>query len=221
MFKGAIFDLDGVIVNTVPVHFNAWKKMFEEYGHSFTFADYLAKVDGIPRIAGAKAILTDLNEDEIVEAAAKKQKYFREFLALEPIEIFESSVKLIKEMKQKGIKLAAASSSKNATFILEKINLLSYFDANISGGDLKKGKPDPEIFLSAAEKMNCSPSECIVFEDAKLGIEAAVRGKFASIGINRHNNAEALDRADKIVDDLSEISLDEIIEIVERKQKNG
>ncbi|NQU17594.1 MAG: beta-phosphoglucomutase family hydrolase [Candidatus Saganbacteria bacterium] len=221
MFKGAIFDLDGVIVNTVPVHFKAWKKMFEEYGHPFNFDDYLAKVDGIPRIPGAKAILTELSEEKIIEASNKKQTYFREFLDSEPIEIFESSVKLIKEMKQKGVKLAAASSSKNATFILEKIELMSYFDANVSGGDLKKGKPDPEIFLSAAQKMGCDPSECIVFEDAKLGVEAAVRGSFACIGINRHDNAEALKKADIVLNDLSETSLDEIIKIVERKQKNG
>ena len=215
MFKGAIFDLDGVIVNTVPVHFNAWKKMFEEYGHQFTFTDYLAKVDGIPRIAGAKAILTELNDDEVDVAAAKKQEYFRQFLDSQPIEIFESSVKLIKEMKQKGVKLAAASSSKNATFILEKINLLSFFDANVSGGDLKKGKPDPEIFLSAAEKMNCEPSECIVFEDAKLGVLAAVRGGFTCVGINRHDNADSLSKADIIVNDLVEISFEEIKNLVE------
>lgn len=219
MLKGAIFDLDGVIVNTVPLHFKAWQKMFEEYGHPFTFADYLAKVDGIPRVAGAKAILTELNDREIEEAAGKKQDYFRELLNSEPILIFESSVALIKEMRQRAIKLAVASSSKNAAFILEKINLLHYFDANVSGGDLKKGKPDPEIFLTAARKIGLSPSECIVFEDAKLGIEAAVRGEFACIGINRHNNEEALCGADKIVKDLSEISLDDIIAVAERKDK--
>lgn len=220
MLKGAIFDLDGVIVDTVPIHFKAWKKMFEEYGRPFTFTDYLAKVDGIPRIAGAAAILSDLNPIDLAVAADKKQDYFKRFLDSEPIRVFPSSVALIKEMKQKRIKLAAASSSKNAEFILKKVDLLDCFDANVSGGELKRGKPDPEIFLSAAKKINCDPGECVVFEDAKLGVRAAVAGGFACVGIDRHNNASALLGADVIVDDLEKISLEEITALVERKKSD-
>ena len=118
MFKGAIFDLDGVIVNSVPFHFRAWKRMFEEYGHKFSMHDYLAKVDGRPRLEGAAAILSELGPEEIEKAGAKKQGYYLELLEKEPMEIFESSVKLIKEMKARKVKLAAASSSKNAVRIL-------------------------------------------------------------------------------------------------------
>jgi len=80
-FKGAIFDLDGVIVNTVPLHFKAWKKMFGEYGKELTFEDYKKKVDGILRISGARAILTELSDEELEQAGAKKQGYFLELLA--------------------------------------------------------------------------------------------------------------------------------------------
>lgn len=211
--RGAIFDIDGVIVDTVPLHFRAWKRMFEEYGHSFTMADYLAKVDGRPRLEGAAAILTELDAKEIKEAGDKKQSYYLEFLDKEPLAEFESTIKLIKEMKERGIKLAAASSSKNARRILQKIGLLDVFEVNVSGADFKKGKPDPEIFLTASSRLGLKPEECVVFEDAKSGVEAAKNGGFPCIGIDRHGNREALKVADRVVDDLEEISLKEILEL--------
>ena len=104
MLKAGVFDLDGVIVNTVPIHFKAWKRMFEEYGHSFTFQDYKLKVDGIPRIDGARAILTDLTDAELEEAANQKQNYFLDLLKQEEIPVFPSTIALIDEMREKGIK---------------------------------------------------------------------------------------------------------------------
>jgi len=211
--KGAIFDLDGVIVNTVPLHFKAWQKMFEGYGHKFTMADYLAKVDGRPRLEGAAAILTELDQEEIKKAGDIKQNYYLELLDGDPIEIFDSSVKIVKELKARGVKLAAASSSKNAVRILKKINLYDIFDANVSGADFEKGKPDPEIFLTAASRLKVSPKESVVFEDAKSGVEAALRGGFYCVGIDRHNNPEALKGATILVNDLSELGLENIINI--------
>jgi beta-phosphoglucomutase len=215
--KGAIFDLDGVIVNTVPLHFGAWKRMFEEYGHTFSMNDYLQKVDGRPRLEGAAAILTELGPKEIEEAGNKKQGYYLEFLEKDPIEIFESSVEIVKGLKGKGVKLAAASSSKNAVHILKKINLYDFFDANVSGADFEKGKPDPEIFLTAASRIGLKPEECIVFEDAKAGVEAARRGNFRCIGIDRHGDPDSLSAAGRIVGDLSEIALDDILNFGEKR----
>jgi beta-phosphoglucomutase len=211
--KAAIFDLDGVIVNTVPFHFRAWKKMFQEYGHKFSMEDYLAKVDGRPRLEGAAAILTELSPEEIEKAGAKKQEYYLELLDKEPMEIFESSVKLIQELKKRGIKLAAASSSKNAVRILKKIKLLKVFDANVSGADFEKGKPDPEIFLNAAARLKVRVEESVVFEDAKSGVQAALRGGFICVAIDRHNNPEALKGSHRLVKDLGEMGVDEIINL--------
>ena len=118
-------------------------------------------------------------------------------------------------MKKKGIKLAAASSSKNAVLILKKIGLYDMFNVNVSGADFKKGKPDPEIFLTAAARLKVEPAESIVFEDAQSGVEAAAAGGFKCVGINRHDNAAALAKADRIVNDLSEISLAEILKMGE------
>jgi len=211
--RAAIFDLDGVIVNTVPLHFKAWKKMFEGYGHKFTMKDYLGKVDGRPRLEGAAAILTELGPEEIKKAGDIKQGYYLELLDSEPIEIFKSSVRVIEELRQRGIRLAAASSSKNAVRILKKIKLYAIFEVNVSGADFEKGKPDPEIFFTAAKKLGVQPAETVVFEDAKSGVGAARNGGFPCIGINRHDNADALAGANRIVNDLGEISVDEILKI--------
>lgn len=211
--KAAIFDLDGVIVNTVPLHFKAWQKMFKQYGHDFTMTDYLAKVDGRPRLEGAAAILTELSPEEIKKSGDIKQGYYLELLDSEEIEIFESSVEVIQQLKERGIKLAAASSSKNAVRILKKIKLYDMFEVNVSGADFEKGKPDPEIFLTAAARLGAEPKESVVFEDAKSGVDAAANGGFYCIGINRHDNAAALSRANRIINDLSEITLEEILNI--------
>lgn len=215
--RAAIFDLDGVIVNTVPFHFRAWKRMFEGYGHKFSMEDYLARVDGRPRLEGAAAILTELSPEEIEKAGQKKQEYYLELLDSEPMEIFESSVKMIKELKQRGIKLAAASSSKNAVRILKKIKLLRVFEANVSGADFEKGKPDPEIFLTAAARLKVKPEESVVFEDAKSGVEAALNGGFICVAIDRHHNPEALKEAEVMVNDLSEMTVDQILDLKKGK----
>ena len=205
-FQGAVFDVDGVIVNTVPLHFKAWKRMFSEYGKNFTFEDYKQKVDGIPRADGARAILTDLSPEELKKAASKKQKYYLELVEKDEVEVYSSTVDLINELKKNKIKIAAASSSRNCKYILEKAKLIHLFDAIVKGGDFKRGKPDPEIFLLAASKIGCSESEAVVFEDAKLGVEAAKNGNMLCVGIAREGDRDILKKADIIVSDLKEIN---------------
>ena len=114
-WSAAIFDMDGVIVDTVPIHFQAWKRMAEEYGRPFTFEDYQAKVDGIPRIDGARAILEGMDEDTVRAAGEKKQQYFLEFLGKEKIPIYESTIDLIAELRRERISVTIIPSSKNPT----------------------------------------------------------------------------------------------------------
>ena len=146
-FKGAIFDVDGVIVNTVPLHFKAWKQMFSEYGRDFTHEDYRQKVDGIPRLDGARAILTHLSAGELEKAAAKKQRHYLELVDAGEIETYPHTVELINELKKNGIKIAAASSSKNCRYVLEKAKLVTLFDTIVGGGDFKKGLSATKSFL--------------------------------------------------------------------------
>ena len=209
-FKGAIFDLDGVIVNTVPLHFKAWKKMFEEYGREFTFQDYKSKVDGISGIDGARAILTDLNEQEIINAYDRKQAYFLEYLKEEGINVYQTSVDLIKQLKNNSIKIAIISSSKNCSYILKRIAIYKFIDAEVNGNDITQGKPDPQIFLIARDKLGLQNKECIIFEDASLGVEAAKRANIFTVGIDRYNDAGRLEKADLIVKDLEELNFNKL-----------
>lgn len=218
IFKAAIFDLDGVIVDTVPLHFKAWQRMFGEYGKEFTFEDYKEKVDGIPRVDGARAILTDMPADELKKACDKKQRYFLEYLKSGEIPVYHSTIDLFKELKSQGIKIAVISSSKNCPYILSKINAYPLIDVEVNGNDITKGKPDPQIFLMAAERLGVEPSESVVFEDAILGVEAAKRGGMKCVGIDRHNDPDALKMADIIVKDLSEVNYERLLQELFKSQ---
>lgn len=213
--EAAIFDLDGVVVNTVPLHFEAWKRMFNEYGHDFTFDDYKQKVDGIPRYDGARAILTELSDEEIKAAGEKKQEYFRELLDAADIPRYDTTIELIDNLLTAGIKVAVISSSKNCPHILKKIGIYDRLNAVISGKDITKGKPDPQIFLMAAEKLGATPENCVVFEDAVLGVEAAKNGNMKCIGIDRYESPERLSKADVVVRDAGEVSVDKLKGLVD------
>jgi len=210
MFKGAIFDLDGVVVNTVPIHFKAWKKMFSEYGIDFTFDDYKSKVDGIPRYDGARAILKEISDAELKEAADRKQKYFLEFIEKEDIPVYTSCIDLIKELKNHNKKIAIASSSRNCKRILQRAGIIHLADAIVDGNDITRAKPDPQIFQLAADRLGCAYAECVVFEDAVLGVEAAINGKMLCIGIDRYGNPKRLAKANLVVEDLSKVDYETI-----------
>jgi len=211
--KAAIFDLDGVIVNTVPLHFKAWQNMFNEYGKEFTFEDYKQKVDGIPRTDGARAILTDLSDDELKKAADKKQGYFLEYLNKEEIPVYNTTTDLVKALKREDLKRGVISSSKNCLSILKKVKLDDLFDVIITGNDITKGKPDPQVFFMAAEKMSVEPKDCVVFEDAVLGVEAAKRAGMKCVGIDRYGKPERLKKSDLVVSDLGEVNIEKIKEL--------
>lgn len=209
-FKGAIFDMDGVLVDTVPLHFKAWKKMFNGYGKEFNLEDYNSKVDGIPRLDGARAILTDLSTDEIEKACDKKQEYFMGYLQTEGIDVYPTSVILMEELRDNRVKIAVISSSRNCPYILKKTAIDKLIDVQVSGSDITKGKPDPAIFLMARDKLSLRGEECIVFEDAHLGVEAARRADIFTVGVDRHNDPERLKRADLIIKDLGEVDYNKL-----------
>jgi len=209
-FKAAIFDLDGVIVNTVPIHFRAWQRMFSEYGKEFDFNDYKEKVDGIPRLDGCRAILTDASDDIIKEASDKKQIYYLEYLNKEGVEVYQTTISLLKDLISRKIETAVVSSSKNCLLILERVGITDLFKVKLSGNDITKGKPDPQIFLMAAEQLGVDPKESIVFEDATLGIDAGKSAGMVCVGIDRDNNPHLFKKADIVVSDLGEVDFQKL-----------
>lgn len=236
-FKAVIFDLDGVITNTAKVHAIAWKSMFDEFlleygkdkGRGFREfdleSDYLLYVDGKPRYKGVESFLLSRNihipfglpvdsgdELTICGLGNRKNLKFNEILAADGVEVFPSTVQLIKELKTAEFKIAVASSSKNCRQVLERANLLHFFDVRVDGeisvDHGLKGKPEPDIFLESSRYLGVSPGESIVVEDAVSGVQAGVNGKFGLvIGIARENNQDDLKKAGAqyIVTDLSEI----------------
>ena len=217
--KAAVFDLDGVVVDTVPIHFKAWKQMFGEYGIEFTFDDYKRKVDGIPRMDGARAILTDIPQDELERAAELKQVYFLEHLGTDEIPTYHTTIRLIEDLQKAGIKVAIISSSRNCPRILRRIGLYEKVDTVICGLDITKGKPDPQIFLTAADHLGVGYDECVVFEDAELGVEAAKKGGMRCVGVERYGNPKRLALADLVVGDVGELDLAQLRSLFEKPQQ--
>ncbi|MCE5301335.1 MAG: beta-phosphoglucomutase family hydrolase [Spirochaetia bacterium] len=204
-FKGAIFDVDGVIVDTAHIHHKSWEAALEKYGIKLTFEDFKSRVDGKPRAKGAKTIMPGLNDAGIEELCAEKQRNFERILKTGNIKVFGSTLKLIKELKKRGIKIAMASSSRNAGTILKKVGVYTLFDAEIEGGLLPRGKPYPDIFLLAAAGLKLKPSECVVFEDAQIGINAAINGNIRCVAVNR-DTTHMIKGANLRVRDLREVS---------------
>ncbi|MFW6224369.1 MAG: beta-phosphoglucomutase family hydrolase, partial [Bacteroidota bacterium] len=247
-FKGAIFDLDGVITQTAATHFKAWKTTFDEYlkerekvnpehrFEEFTKNDYLVYVDGKPRYKGVMAFLdsrgielpygdeTDKpDKNTITGIGNRKNQEFRKLVDEEGVKIYDSSVDFVNQLIEKGIRVSVASSSINCRFILEKTGLLEKFETVVGGIKAKekqlKGKPEPDIFITAAEEMGLNPNECIMVEDAISGVKAGEKGNFSCIiAVSREDNRFDLRRygGDFIVNDLSELSWNDLKEWYEK-----
>ena len=209
MKKGIIFDLDGVIVDTAKYHYLAWKKLANQLGFEFT-EEQNELFKGVSRkrcldILLEMGNLSATQEQKDVWMIEKNNDYLAYIEKMDDSEILPDVPKILTLLKENAIPIALGSASKNALPILEKVGLAHFFDVIVDGNSVTKAKPDPEVFLMAAKKMNLSPSNCIVFEDAVAGIEAANAANMISIGIG---DKEVLSQATFIFKDFTEISTD-------------
>lgn len=186
-YKGVIFDLDGVICFTDKFHYKAWKAIADEEGIPFD-EKINERLRGVSRMASLDIILEKANrkysQEEKETLAEKKNKIYRESLAqMSPADLSEDVKQALKRLRAGGVKLAIGSSSKNTKFILERIGLGDFFDAVSDGTNITHSKPDPEVFLKAAEFIHEKPADCLVVEDAEAGIDAGCAGGFDTAGI--------------------------------------
>ena len=207
MIKAVIFDIDGVLVTTDELHFEAWKALADKLGiNDFTKADNVRQ-RGVSRMASLEVVLekTDRAFSEEVKLALAEEKneiYVRSLSALSEADVLSGANEFIDYLKSKGIKTAVGSASKNTPLILEKTKLAGKFDAVSCGLDTTKSKPDPEVFLIAAKKLGVAPCDCVVVEDSDAGIEAAKTGGMYAIAVGA---AEYNPKADVAIKDLESL----------------
>lgn len=217
MKKGFIFDLDGVIVDTAKYHYLAWKKLANELGFEFT-KEQNELFKGVSRKRCLEILLeignrTATQQEFDTWMVEKNVDYLKYIENMDASEILPDVPKILAYLKENNIPIALGSASKNAQPILEKVGLLHYFDAIVDGNNVTKAKPDPEVFLLAAKHLGVNADDCIVFEDAVAGVEAANAAKMISIGIGKKN---ILNEADYIFNDFTEISISFIQELIEK-----
>ena len=198
--KACIFDLDGVIVDTAKYHFIAWREIARDLGFEFTEKDN-ERLKGVSRMRSLEILLeiggVILDESTKKLLADRKNKdYLTSVLQMTPDEILPGSREFLLELKRAGIKTALGSASKNAMTILNRLEITHLFDAIVDGTKVSKAKPDPEIFLKGAEEVNILPANCVVFEDAEAGIDAAIAAQMKCIGIG---NPEILYKANHVI----------------------
>ena len=179
--------MDGVIVDSARYHFLAWKRLADELGVKFTLEDN-ERLKGVSRVRSLEIILElgnlSFDESSKEKLAEKKNKWFVEYVnAMRPDEVFPGVKDLIQKMRTSGFKVALASSSKNARTVIRLIEIEGDFDTVVDGTMITHTKPDPEIFLMAASMLHLSPSDCVVFEDAEAGVEAALNAKMKCVGV--------------------------------------
>jgi beta-phosphoglucomutase len=185
--KACIFDLDGVIVDTAKYHFLAWKRLAEELGFEFKL-EHNERLKGVSRVRSLEILLEvgglSFSEKGKERMATLKNEWYLEYiLRMKPDEILPGVLPFLSELRRAGVKIALGSASKNAPLILQQVEITNYFDVIIDGNKVSKAKPDPEVFLKAAEELGFNPGDCVVFEDAEAGVEAALRGNMRCVGV--------------------------------------
>ncbi len=209
--KACIFDLDGVIVDTAVYHYKAWKRLANELGFDFTEEDN-EKLKGVSRVRSLEIILelggVQKTEAEKEELATRKNTWYVDMInKMTPDEVLPGAKEFLQTCIDAGIKTALGSASKNSMTILEKTGITHFFNAVIDGNKVSKPKPDPEVFLKGAEELGVQPADCVVFEDAIAGVEAAIAGGMKVVGIG---SPQVLNQANLVVSGLDKMSLEKL-----------
>jgi len=205
MIKAAIFDMDGVLIDNYEYHCIAWKEFAKRYDVEFKNEDIIKNFGRTNKEIFAEIFKRELKDDEVLTLGEEKERVYREVYK-DYIKEVDGLTEYLKFLKNKGIKVAVASSApiQNIDFILDGLDIRKYIDAIAHAGMIKRGKPDPEIFLKAAELLRVEPKDCIVFEDSLAGIEAGVRAGMKVFGVATTYPKEKLTMAHDVIENFKE-----------------
>lgn len=216
MKKGLVFDLDGVITDTAKFHYQAWKALADSIGIAIDL-QFNEQLKGISRMDSLDRILVHGGKENDYSAAEKEAmaadknaNYVKLLDALTPDDLLPGVKNFLDQAKELNIPCSLASASKNAPFILKKLGVYDYFDAIVDPASLKKGKPDPEIFIKAAQLINLEPSEAIGFEDAQAGIAGIKEAGMYAVGVEA---SKPLTQADMTIKSFEELNIQELMNV--------
>ncbi len=214
MKSAVIFDLDGVLVTTDEMHYRGWKKLAEEEGIPFD-RSVNSRQRGVSRMESLEVMLErapkSYTTEEKLEMAERKNNYYREFLAtLTPGSVLPGAREMLLRLREMGIKTAIGSSSRNAPTIMKQVGIEGLVDAVVDGNGIRASKPDPEVFLLAAEAVGCTPEQCVVVEDATAGVEAGRRAGMAVFGIG---TPESLPGVEHLAVNLAGVTAENLLKI--------
>lgn len=211
MIRAAIFDLDGVIVDTARYHYLAWKRLAAEFGVDLT-PERNEELKGLSRRESLEEILKlgniKMSSADKEKHEARKNEWFVEYIhAMKPEEIFPGVKPMLQQLGKDGYKLALASSSKNAHSVINLLGIANEFDVVVDGGMVTHAKPNPEIFLLAAKMLQVHPMHCVVFEDAAAGVEAAISAGMKCVGIG---SPQRLSKANAVIKETRDFKIEEL-----------
>jgi beta-phosphoglucomutase family hydrolase len=213
--EAVIWDMDGVLADTAPHHLRAWQETFTKRGINFTEADFMRGF-GVRNDAIIRNTLGEQTTDAETETIAReKEATFRRIIGKD-IKPLPGALELVRALYEKGVKMAIASSTviENIRLIVGSLGIEKYFKAVITGHDVTKGKPSPQVFLVAAQRLGVEPQNCLVFEDAVAGVKAAKSAGMYCVAITSTHPREKLAEADLVVDSLEKVSVKELEELV-------
>ena len=204
-----IFDLDGVLTDTAKFHYQAWKRLADEMGAEFNW-EINHQLRGVSRRQSMEIIFKghDLSEKEIKAGMARKNGYYQSLIqGMSPSDVLPGALQLLQELRENDIKIGLGSASKNAQTVLDAIGLTPMMDVIGDGYSVERGKPEPDLFLHVAHELGVKPENCVVFEDAEAGIEAANRAGMYAVGIG---DAERLPGSDVVYPNLEGVTLEKV-----------
>lgn len=214
MIRAVIFDLDGVLVSTDELHFQAWKQLADAEGIPFDRA-INHRLRGVSRMESLEIILEQAartySPEQKMAMADEKNATYRELLStLTPADALPGAAELPAALKERGVKIAVGSSSRNTSLILERLGWSDRFDVVVDGNDIRRSKPDPEVFVLAAQRLGVPPAQCLVVEDAIAGVEAARRAGMAVFGIG---TPELLPGVKRLAPNLAGVSVQDLLRV--------